>query len=152
RRARDRPVLERGVPPRPARGPVRIGPTVPDRELTRVPRPEERIAIVGIGGLFPGAGDLSAFWTNGKNARDGSSDPPPGRWPVPPEHVLDPRSVAPDKVPTLRGYYLPPFTADVGGMNLAGFPLDAFDPVFHLALHIGNSAWRSAVTAPVDLG
>jgi acyl transferase domain-containing protein/3-hydroxymyristoyl/3-hydroxydecanoyl-(acyl carrier protein) dehydratase len=115
-----------------------------------VPRPEERIAIVGIGGLFPGAGDLNAFWANVRAGRDGSSDPPPGRWPVPPEHVLDPRPVAPDKVPTLRGYYLPPFTADERGMDLAGFPLDEFDPVFHLALHIGNTAWGSAVTAPID--
>jgi acyl transferase domain-containing protein/3-hydroxymyristoyl/3-hydroxydecanoyl-(acyl carrier protein) dehydratase len=109
-----------------------------------------RIAIVGIGGLFPGAGDLNAFWANVRAGCDGSSDPPPGRWPVPPEHVLDQRPVAPEKVPTLRGYYLPPFTADVGGMDLAGFPLDEFDPVFHLALHIGNTAWRTAVTAPID--
>ena len=69
-------------------------------------RSEDRVAVVGIGGLFPGAGDLAAFWTNVRDARDGSSDPPRGRWPVPPERVLDPRPVAPDKVPTLRGYYL----------------------------------------------
>ena len=72
-------------------------------------RSEDRVAVVGIGGLFPGAGDLASFWANVRDARDGSSDPPPGRWPIPPEHVLDPRLVAPDKVPTLRGYYLPPF-------------------------------------------
>ncbi|HEX3147859.1 MAG TPA: beta-ketoacyl synthase N-terminal-like domain-containing protein [Gemmataceae bacterium] len=111
---------------------------------------DERVAIVGIGGLFPGAGDLQAFWTNVKDGRDGSSEPPPGRWPIPPEHILDPRGVAPDKVPTLRGYYLRRFTADLDGMDLADWPVDELDPVFHLALHIGNGAWQAAVAAPLD--
>ena len=71
---------------------------------------DAKVAIVGIGGLFPGAGDLAAFWANVRAGADCSSDPPPGRWPIPPARVLDPRPVAPDKVPTLRGYYLPPFT------------------------------------------
>lgn len=113
-------------------------------------RSEERIAIVGIGGLFPGAGDLDAFWANVKAARDGSSDPPPGRWALPPEHVLHPDAVLPDKVPTLRGYYLPPFTADLTGMDLAGWPLAELDPVFHLALHIANVAWNGVRTEPLD--
>ena len=63
----------------------------------------ERVAVVGMGGAFPGSADLAGFWANVKSAADCSSDPPPGRWPLPPERVLDPRPVAPDKVPTLRG-------------------------------------------------
>ena len=35
-------------------------------------------------------------------------------------------------------------------MDLAGWPVAELDPVFHLALHIGNAAWRSAVTDPLD--
>ncbi|HKB04182.1 MAG TPA: beta-ketoacyl synthase N-terminal-like domain-containing protein, partial [Gemmataceae bacterium] len=111
---------------------------------------EDRVAVVGMGGLFPGAGDLDAFWSNVRAGVDGSSDPPPGRWSVPPNQVLDARPGAPDRVPTIRGYYLPPFAGDVTGMDLAAWPLADLDPVFHLALHIGNAAWRSAVTDCVD--
>ncbi|MBO0697167.1 MAG: hypothetical protein J2P46_02120, partial [Zavarzinella sp.] len=113
-------------------------------------RRQDRVAIVGIGGLFPGAGSLEAFWANVRAGVDGSSDPPPGRWSVAPERVLDPRPATPDRVPTLRGYYLPPFTADVAGMDVRGWPLADLDPVFHVALHIGNAAWRSALTDRVD--
>jgi acyl transferase domain-containing protein len=111
---------------------------------------ETRVAIVGIGGLFPGATELEGFWANVKSARDCSSEPPPGRWPIAHEKVFDPRPVAADKVPTLRGYYLPPFAADVTGMDIGAWPVAELDPVFHLALHIGNAAWRNAVIAPVD--
>ena len=72
--------------------------------------------------------------------------PVPGRWPIEPRKLLDPRPVAPDRVPSLRGYYLNLFTADLSGLNLAGWPIDEFDPVFHVALHIGNSAWKTAKT------
>jgi acyl transferase domain-containing protein/3-hydroxymyristoyl/3-hydroxydecanoyl-(acyl carrier protein) dehydratase len=108
------------------------------------------VAIVGMAGLLPGAGDLDAFWRNVKAAADCSSEPPPGRWPIEPKKLLDPKLAAPDRVPTLRGYYLPSFTSDLGEMDLAGWPLDRLDTVFHLALHIGNAAWQSAVTAPVN--
>ncbi len=110
----------------------------------------ERIAIVGIGGLFPGSADLDRFWSNVRSAKDMSSDPPPGRWAIEPHQVLDNRGIFPDRVPTLRGYYLQPFAADLDGVNLNGWPIAELDPVFHLALHIGNAAWRSAVTAPID--
>ena len=105
---------------------------------------------MGLAACFPGPG---AWTRSGQNVRagvDGSSDPPPGRWSVPPDRVLDPRPGTPDRVPTLRGYYLPPFNADVTGMDLSGWPLAELDPVFHLALHIGSAAWRSAVTDRVD--
>ena len=83
-------------------------------------------------------------------ATDCSSDPPAGRWPISPEKLLDPRPVAPDRVPTLRGYYLPAFTPDIAGLDLAAWPVAELDPVFHLAMHIGNAAWRNAVTGAVD--
>lgn len=111
---------------------------------------EDRVAIVGMAGLLPGAGDLENFWHNVRAGNDCSSDPPPGRWPIEPTKLLDHRPATPDRVATLRGYYLPPFIADVAGMNLAGWPLADLDPVFHLALHIANSAWKSAVTDSVS--
>lgn len=113
-------------------------------------RSEERVAIVGMAGLLPGADTLDKFWANVKAGADCSSEPPRGRWPIDPGKLLDPRPATPDHVPTLRGYYLSPFSADVAGMDLADWPLEELDPVFHLALHVGNAAWRSAVTDVVD--
>ena len=114
-------------------------------------RPEERVAIVGMSGLLPGASDLAAFWSNVRSGRDCSSDPPPGRWPIEPRKLLDPRPVAPDRVPSLRGYYLIATLASGDrGDGSRRPPLDEFDAVFHVALHIGNQAWRNAKTEPVD--
>jgi acyl transferase domain-containing protein/3-hydroxymyristoyl/3-hydroxydecanoyl-(acyl carrier protein) dehydratase len=110
----------------------------------------ERVAVVGVGGLMPGSGDLAGFWRNVRSGTDASTDVPAGRWAVPPAKAVDPRPAAPDRVPHSRGYYLPPFTADLSGLDLAGWPVGELDPVFHVALHIGNAAWKIAVTAPLD--
>ena len=79
---------------------------------------DERIAIVGMAGVLPGALDLNGFWANICSAVDCSSDPPPGRWAIAPEKLFDPRLATPDRVPTLRGYYLPPFTPDLTDMEI----------------------------------
>ncbi|HVK10663.1 MAG TPA: polyketide synthase, partial [Gemmataceae bacterium] len=110
----------------------------------------ERVAVVGVGGLMPGSGDLAGFWENVRSGTDASTDVPPGRWAVPPETAIDPRPATPDRVPNLRGYYLPPFTADLAGLDLADWPVEELDPVFHVALHIGNAAWKTAVTKSLD--
>lgn len=111
---------------------------------------DERIAIVGLAGLLPGAEDLNGFWANVRSAADCSSNPPPGRWPITPEELLDPRLATPDRVPTLRGYYLQPYTPDLTDMELVDWPIAELDPVFHLALHVGNAAWRTAIAGPID--
>ena len=38
--------------------------TQPTQPTTKQPRQTEPIAIVGIGGLFPGSVDVTAFWNN----------------------------------------------------------------------------------------
>ena len=38
------------------------------------------IAIVGLAGLFPGAGSIEAFWDNVRKGVDATSDVPPNRW------------------------------------------------------------------------
>jgi undecaprenyl-diphosphatase len=52
---------------------------IPSYLLTKVIGNDERIAIVGMAGLLPGALDLTGFWENVRSAVDCSSDPPPGR-------------------------------------------------------------------------
>ena len=43
----------------------------------------EPIAIVGLGGVLPGAATLDEFWNVVERGIDTSSEPPPGLWPLP---------------------------------------------------------------------
>ncbi|MFO0807664.1 MAG: beta-ketoacyl synthase N-terminal-like domain-containing protein [Gemmataceae bacterium] len=95
------------------------------------------IAIVGLGGLLPGADTLDDFWASVAAGRDCSSEVPPGRW------VSDlPVGSGPDCVASRRGYYLRAIPEDPTYADL--------DPVVHLLLHTGRQAWADAVTEPVD--
>jgi acyl transferase domain-containing protein/3-hydroxymyristoyl/3-hydroxydecanoyl-(acyl carrier protein) dehydratase len=111
---------------------------------------EPRIAIVGIGGLFPGASDLRQFWANVAAAVDLSRDVPPGRWPVHPADVVAAGAAVPDKVATSRGYYLDEIPTDCSGLNVDRATLAKLDPVFHLILQAGKQAFSDCVTAPID--
>ena len=51
----------------------------------------ERVAIVGIGGIFPGSPDLDRFWANIAGAVDATREVPPGRWAIDPADAFDPR-------------------------------------------------------------
>ena len=42
----------------------------------------ERIAIVGLGGIFPGAMDAAQLWEHVKARRSMSREVPAGRWPL----------------------------------------------------------------------
>jgi hypothetical protein len=78
----------------------------------------ERVAIVGLGGLFPGAATLADFWRNISQAIDTSREVPAQRWCIPPERAYDARLAIPDKVCSLRGYFLDPFQADLTGLDI----------------------------------
>ena len=109
----------------------------------------EPIAIVGLGGLFPGAADLDQFWANISAGVDASSEVPDGRWCLPPESIHDPRPGMPDCVVSTRGYFLDPFTPDLQGLRFVA-PVDELDVLLQLALHVGNRAWASARTDSLD--
>ena len=104
----------------------------------------ERIAIVGVGGLFPGACDLAGFWHNIVNAVDASREPPARRWLIPPELAYDPRPGTPDKVYSVRGYFLDPFVPDLTGLAIDRELVGQLDTLFSLVLHVGGSAFRDA--------
>ncbi|MFF4280447.1 beta-ketoacyl synthase N-terminal-like domain-containing protein [Streptomyces kronopolitis] len=71
------------------------------------PRPADA-AIVGMGALFPGAGDLAAYWRNLVAGTDCLTEVPPGRWD--PEVYYDPRGaegpVRSDRFYCRRGGFL----------------------------------------------
>src|SRR6185369_14514198 len=64
------------------------------------------VAIVGIGGIFPDAPDLAAFWDNIRNCRTAFREVPDGRWMVPADSVFDPEPGKADCVYSRRGCFI----------------------------------------------
>ncbi|MCW3017841.1 MAG: acyltransferase protein [Solirubrobacterales bacterium] len=62
------------------------------------------VAIVGMACLFPGAGDLDAYWRNILGGLDATSDPPPEAWDQ--DVYYDPDFADADKTYCKRGGYL----------------------------------------------
>ncbi|MEV4518278.1 beta-ketoacyl synthase N-terminal-like domain-containing protein [Dactylosporangium sp. NPDC049525] len=65
--------------PTPTEAPAQTAP----RRAPRPPRPERRpldVAIVGVAGRYPGAGDLDAFWGNLLAGHDAITEVPAERW------------------------------------------------------------------------
>jgi PfaB family protein len=102
-----------------------------------------RIAIVGLGGVFPGAASLEQFWDNIYRAVDASSDVPSNRWLLRPEQAIRRDGVAVDHVPHSRGYY-------IGEAWYARQPPSNWDPSVQLVLAAGRQAWSSAKTGHID--
>lgn len=111
-----------------------------------------RIAIVGIGGVFPGASDIEAFWGNILAGHDCATEPPRGRWLLPADDAYSPE-IAPDKVNSRRACVVEDFQLDLHGIELDASlrnVLPGLDPVFHFLLHAGTEAWASAKTDQCD--
>ncbi|TRO82587.1 beta-ketoacyl synthase N-terminal-like domain-containing protein [Desulfuromonas acetexigens] len=111
------------------------------------------VAIVGLGGIFPDAPTLEAFWNNIVNGVNSSRRPPKGRWLLEPEEVYDQRIGAPDKVCSAKGCYI---EGDLGPLpeDLAIDPDFAagLDPLFHLLLRAGHRAFAGGKTDTLDRG
>jgi acyl transferase domain-containing protein/3-hydroxymyristoyl/3-hydroxydecanoyl-(acyl carrier protein) dehydratase len=109
-----------------------------------------RVAIVGIGGLFPGAPTPEALWQHVLACADAAREPPAGRWLLPVDAIYSPGEVRKDGVPSRRACFLDPFVVELDGLQIDRQILDQLDPVFHLALEASRRAWRSARTANLD--
>ncbi|HEV3143971.1 MAG TPA: beta-ketoacyl synthase N-terminal-like domain-containing protein [Gemmataceae bacterium] len=107
---------------------------------------QPRIVIVGIGGVFPGAANLEQFWANIAAGVDASSDVSEGRWLLSPKDAFANGIAVPDKVYSLRGYYLHEIPLDDAGIQLDRELFSRLDPLFRLILSAGNQAWRDAAT------
>ncbi|KAF0126694.1 MAG: polyketide synthase family protein [Elusimicrobia bacterium] len=111
---------------------------------------EQPIAIVGAGGIFPGAPDLRAFWDNVAGGVCSSREVPAGRWLLPGGEVFDPQKGAPDKIYSTRGCFVENFSLDAAGFDLRAPFIARLDPVFHLALHAARRALLDAGEKRVD--
>src|SRR5882724_11489417 len=113
-------------------------------------RHSDRIAVVGIGGLFAGSATLDDFWHNILTTGDASREVPPGRWRLRPEEIFDPTPGKADRVYSTRGYFIEDWECDPAGLDLESGLLARLDPLFHLTLRAAVAAWRDAVTRGLD--
>jgi len=110
----------------------------------------EPIAIVGLGGVLPGAPTLDKFWSVVEAGVDTASDPPPGRWCLDVERAYSKDQAQPDRVHSRRACFVRDFEFDAQGIDLPAELVESLDPMVHLALHAGRQAWRDSVTEAVD--
>lgn len=112
------------------------------------------IAIVGIGGVFPGALDLDTFWNNLKHGISVSKEIPSGRWSLSIEDAYAPPPEKPDKAYSSKGCFIEDFDIDEQ-INLKELDIDQalvekLDPLCHLTLAAGVRAFNEAITEDID--
>lgn len=98
------------------------------------------IAIVGIGGLFPGAPTLDRFWTNVRSRVSASREVPEGRWILSKEDAYSLAVGAADKVYSLRGCFVEDFDFNPSGFALDPGYIERLDPAHHFVLHVAKQA------------
>ena len=104
------------------------------------------IAIIGFGGVFPGAADLAEFWTNIEGGVDASAEVPASRWALDPNTAFAPEIGAPDHVCSRRACLIQgPVEVDGAGLSIDPERLRGLDPMFLLAV-------RAAQIALADVG
>ena len=110
----------------------------------------EPIAIVGLGGVLPGAATLDDFWSVVEAGVDTASDPPPDRWCLDLDRAYSTDRAQPDRVHSRRACFVRAFELDLQGIDLPPELVESLDPMVHLALHAGRQAWRDCVADAVD--
>ena len=80
--------------------------------------PDDAIAIVGIGGLFPAPIRSSSSGPMFANGVDATSDVPARRWLIDPAQAFDPRIALPDHVYSIRGGFVDRPRLDPDGLDL----------------------------------
>ncbi len=117
-----------------------------------MPVKQEPIAIVGLGGVFPGCSSLDAFWDILASGSDCVGEPPRGRWLKSSDALYSKKTASPDKINSKRGCYIRDFKLDPSGLDLSKDLIADLDPMFHLALQAGRDAVRSADLRGTDPG
>ena len=106
------------------------------------------IAVVGLGGVFPGALDTAIFWKNIVSGKEAISEIPPERLVVPAAEVYS-EKVAVDKTWSLRAG-LVNMKFDGAGLALeAGF-LEKLDPLYHYTLTAAREALSQCAEGSIN--
>ena len=100
------------------------------------------VAIIGMGCLFPGAGDLARYWANIRDRRDAIAEVPASHWRV--DDYFDPDPKAPDRTYARRGGFLAPVDFPALEFGIVPNNLDATDTTQLLGLLAARAALEDA--------
>jgi acyl transferase domain-containing protein/NAD(P)H-dependent flavin oxidoreductase YrpB (nitropropane dioxygenase family) len=118
----------------------------PQVEVVGERRPEPlEVAIVGMAGFFPGAGDLDRFWANVVGGVDSVTEVPARRWSA--ERYYDEGAFTVDagkKTPSKWGGFLPEIPFDALGYGIPPASLAAIEPSQLLSLEAAARALDDA--------
>ncbi len=108
------------------------------------------IAIVGMGGMFPDAPTLDAYWQLILHGRDAISTVPSHRWGLAKRHTHESMQGAIDHVYHSLGCYLPdlPPANSLGAIDAER--IASLDPSARLALEVGVKTWQQVATSQLD--
>lgn len=104
----------------------------------------DKIAIIGMAGLFPGAHNLHEFWHNLITETDSRSRLNAKHAGTDPEPYFHPDKSQPDRLYSLRGGYIDDFVFSADGLALSAETLQGLDRLYHWSLHVGREALRDA--------
>ena len=117
---------------------------------------EAKIAIVGMGGIYPSAAGQrfatspDELWELVLHRTDTAREVPPGRWLLSAEEAFDAAPGKPDHVYSKRGCFLDLPPLDLTELDLPSGLVAELDTVYRLTLHAGVEAFRSAATDNLD--
>ncbi|MCP4751946.1 MAG: polyketide synthase, partial [Proteobacteria bacterium] len=100
----------------------------------------QRIAVIGISCLFPGAETPEQFMRNLYDHRDTTSPPSKKQMGVDPEIFFHPQKGETDKYYSVRGGYIRDFSFDPVGYDLPAEFLNALDDVYKWSLYVSRAA------------
>ncbi|QWF83715.1 type I polyketide synthase [Amycolatopsis sp. CA-230715] len=99
------------------------------------------VAVIGMAGVFPGAPDLSAFWSNVLRGVDSVTEVPAERWDVGTYYRED---GAPGSTPSKWGGFLPDIPFDPVSFGIPPTSMGSIDPAQLLSLEIARRALADA--------
>lgn len=103
----------------------------------------DKIAIIGMSGLFPGANSLDEFWQNLINEQDSRSvltaEQAGG---VDPQLYFHPDKAQPDRLYSMRGGYIEDFEFSADDIDLPFDEINGLDRLYHWSLHVAREALR----------
>jgi len=104
------------------------------------------LAIIGMGCLFPEAGDLETYWANIRQGFDAIKHVPASHWRPSDYFNADPK--APDQTYAQRGGFIPPVNFNPLAFGISPNNLDATDTAQLLGLYVAEQALRDAGFGP----
>ncbi len=104
----------------------------------------EKIAVIGLGCLFPDARTPQEFWRNLIEKRDSRTEVTDDKMCLPVKAYYDPRKGAPDTFYCSRGGYIRHFEMDPTGFQIPEEAVLGLDDVFQWSLHVAREALKDA--------